>query len=222
MTTFPFTSEQFFGVFSRYNEAVWPAQIALNIAALLAIFLTVLKRAISDIAISGILGLLWFWMAIAYHWAFFREINPGAPMFAALFFLQGALFLYVGVARKALSFAFKRDIRTAIGGALLAYGLVIYPLLGYQLGHAYPQSPTFGLPCPTTIFTFGMLVWTDRSFPAYILAIPVLWSVIGSTAALAFGVTEDFGLLISCVAAVSIIVVQNRKPNRNVHANENI
>jgi len=27
----PFTSEQFFDVFRRYNEAVWPAQIALNL-----------------------------------------------------------------------------------------------------------------------------------------------------------------------------------------------
>jgi hypothetical protein len=222
MTTIPFTSEQFFDVFAHYNEAVWPAQIALNFAALLAIFITVRKRAFSDAAISGILGLLWIWMAIAYHWAFFRLINPGAPMFAALFFLQGALLLYAGMVRKALSFAFKHDIRTAIGGVLLLYGLVIYPLLGYQLGHAYPRSPTFGLPCPTTIFTFGMLVWTDRSVPAYILAIPVLWSVIGSTAALAFGVTEDFGLLISCVAALSIIVVQNRNLKKVARHNDTV
>ncbi len=29
----PFTPEQFFGVFAKYNEAVWPAQVAIYIAA---------------------------------------------------------------------------------------------------------------------------------------------------------------------------------------------
>ena len=31
----PFTAEQFFDVFRRYNESVWPAQLALNGIALI-------------------------------------------------------------------------------------------------------------------------------------------------------------------------------------------
>ena len=31
----PFTAEQFFDVFRRYNESVWPAQLALNAIALI-------------------------------------------------------------------------------------------------------------------------------------------------------------------------------------------
>ena len=33
----PFTPEQFFAAFGRYNEAVWPMQIVLNGAALLCV-----------------------------------------------------------------------------------------------------------------------------------------------------------------------------------------
>ncbi|WP_414541485.1 DUF6064 family protein [Nostoc sp. CCY0012] len=36
----------------------------------------------------------------------------------------------------------------------------MYPLIGYALGRIFPTSPTFGVPCPTTIFTV-----CDRSPP---------------------------------------------------------
>jgi len=35
----PFTPEQFFAVFARYNEAIWPMQVVLNAAALVCIVL---------------------------------------------------------------------------------------------------------------------------------------------------------------------------------------
>lgn len=40
----PFTPEQFFEIFRQYNEAVWPAQIALNLFALTAVDLIVAAR----------------------------------------------------------------------------------------------------------------------------------------------------------------------------------
>ena len=92
----------------------------------------------------------------------------------------------------------------------MLYALLIYPVLGSMLGHVYPQSPTFGLPCPTTIFTFGILLWTDKQVPIPVLIIPFLWSIIGFTAALSLGITEDTGLLIAGVVSTLLIVLRNR------------
>lgn len=36
------------------------------------------------------------------------------------------------------------------GSLLMLYAMMIYPALGYFLGHVYPKAPTFGVPCPTT------------------------------------------------------------------------
>ena len=58
----------------------------------------------------------------------------------------------------------------------------------------YPRTPTFGVPCPTTLFTVGILM---MSTPMYrrLLVIPLLWTFIGGSAALLLGVTTDFVLL---------------------------
>jgi hypothetical protein len=72
------------------------------------------------------------------------------------------------------------------------------------------MTPTFGVPCPTTIFTFGMLLWTKREIPLYIAIIPLLWSLVGLSAALSFGMKEDSGLVVAGVSGFLLIVLRNR------------
>ena len=68
-------------------------------------------------------------------------------------------------------------------------------LVGLALGQRYPSLPTFGLPCPTTIFTIAVLIRLDRLAPVALYVIPLIWSVIALMAAISFGVGEDFLLL---------------------------
>lgn len=82
------------------------------------------------------------------------------------------------------------------GAILIVYSLAIYEQLGVWFGHGWPRGPLFGIaPCPTTIFTIGLLMLTMRSPPAALMIAPLIWSVIGATAAILFGVPEDLGLL---------------------------
>jgi hypothetical protein len=60
-----------------------------------------------------------------------------------------------------------------------------------------PEATVLGVPCPTAIFTFGLLFWTVRPIPRHLLVIPLLWALTGSTAVFLFGVLQDLGLLIS-------------------------
>jgi hypothetical protein len=94
--------------------------------------------------------------------------------------------------------------------------MLIYPVLGHFLGHTYPRSPTFGLPCPTTIFTFGLLLWTGRGFPKYLLAIPAIWSMIGFFAALQLGVLEDVMLLMTGLVATLMILYRDKHAEKLV------
>ncbi len=86
------------------------------------------------------------------------------------------------------------------------YALIIYPMLSYFNGHIFPASPTFGLPCPTTIFTFGILLWTSQRVPIFLLIIPFLWSLVGGSAAFLLGILEDTGLPIAGMLAVFLLV----------------
>ena len=159
----PFTTEQFLQVFQSYNEAIYPLQWLLLILAVLAVILAVKPRPFSSRLIAGYLALLWLWMGVAYHFFFFTHINKAAYIFGLLCVIQALIFLFTGVVRDGLEFRARLGISSLVGGILIIYGLIIYPALGYLFGHVYPQSPTFGAPCPTTIYTLGLLIWTGRS-----------------------------------------------------------
>ncbi len=207
----PFTLEEFLQVFATYNQTVWPMQIGLNLLALVAIFSAVKKYRHADAVISAILALLWLWTGIAYHFWHFTAINNAAYLFGLLCVIQGGLFFITGVMKPKLSFTYQTSLSGIVGTLFLLYGLLIYPLLGYLLGHRYPQSPTFGLPCPTTIFTFGLLLWTKSPFPRYIMIIPAIWSVIGFGAAISLTIREDIGLLVAGVLGSMLLVLRERK-----------
>ena len=206
----PFTADQFLEVFARYNSAVWPAQLFLHAVGILAICLVLQRKAEVSKCVSIILSLFWIWMGLVYHLWFFSIINKAALIFAAFFVLQGILLFIAGVLKNKLGFRFRPDLLGITGSVFFLYALVIYPALGYWFGHRYPAAPTFGLPCPTAIFTFGMLLWTDRSMPLYLLSIPLAWSLIGFWAAISLGITEDYGLLAAGMMASLLIVVRDR------------
>ncbi len=206
----PFTVDQFFEVFRRYNEAVWPAQWVLLALALVAIAGALRATPRTSRIVSAILSCLWLWMAIAYHIAFFSKINRAALIFGALFVVQGILLLPLGAHKETVRFQLRRDLAGMLGAMLVIYALVVYPALGVAFGRTYPTLPTFGLPCPTTIFTLGLLLWTGPTMPRRVLVIPLLWTAIGSTAALLLAVREDFGLAVAGLIVVSVLLRERR------------
>ena len=206
-----FTVEQFLDVFEKYNEALWPMQIvayAVGIA-LVALALTKWKRA--SAVIFGALAVMWAGMAVGYMWIYFADINPAAKLFGAVFLAQAVLLARHGWERAGRHL--RRQARLRVPGSASGSSptrMVVYPLLGMALGHGYPRAPMFGLvPCPTTIFTFGMLLLAARP-KRLLLWLPLVWSVIGFFAALKFGIREDIGLLIAGI--VTAVIVLRARP----------
>jgi hypothetical protein len=86
-----------------------------------------------------------------------------------------------------------------------------YPLLGSAFGHLYPVSPVFGVaPCPTVIFTFGLLLWSTARVPGYVLVIPFLWSLLGFSAAVSLGMREDYGLVVAGLLGTALLLLRGR------------
>jgi hypothetical protein len=198
----PFTLDQFISVFKEYNLSVWPMQIVLNAIAIGIIVLLFLEFKQKSRDISLLLAVLWGWTGIVYHIIFFSTINPAARIFGVLFIIQSLIFLIFGALIQKIKFD-KPSInwRHITGAILIVYALLIYPLLGMVQGHVYPNSPTFGLPCPTTIFSIGLLLFANPT-KWYVMIVPILWSIIGGSAALKLGIREDFGLIISGIIMI--------------------
>jgi hypothetical protein len=203
----PFSKEDFLNVFQNYNLAVWPMQVVIFLTGIAAVYFANKNKAYSGKVVSSVLAFFWLWMGAVYHLMYFTAINKAAYVFGALFIIQGILFAYFGIIKSRISFEGYNKY-SIIGAILIIYAMIIYPLLGAAFGHAYPKSPTFGLPCPTTIFTFGILLMANSKFPFSILIIPALWSIIGFVAALKLGVYEDTGLIIAGVMSVVLFAIR--------------
>jgi Family of unknown function (DUF6064) len=207
----PFTAEQFYAVFRHYNTTLWPAQLVLLALAAVAIALVVWPRRWSGAGVSVILALLWTWMALAYHLAFFTAISAPAYGFAITFLLGAGLFLWHGVVRRRLEFRATAGARGAMGLLLIVFALVVYPAWSYLAGQRYLETPTFGLPCPTTIFTVGLLALLVRPYPRSPLVVPVLWSLVGVQAAFLLGVRQDLALAVVAVVGI-VLIARSRSP----------
>lgn len=194
----PFTRDQFFDLFAAFNTALWPALAALWIASLAVSLLLLSSRRPANRAVSALLAAHWAWSGLAYHAAFFTRINPAAWIFAALFLLQAALFIWMGVVRGRLSFVSTRNGWTAIARLFVAYSL-LYPAINAAQHLTVSRIPAFGVPCPTTIFTAGLLMLAAPRSRA-LAVIPVLWSLIAGSAAVLLDVRADYALPVAGIA----------------------
>lgn len=206
----PFTHDQFLALFREYNRALWPALVLLWLATLIA--LVQLRRGWPNASrvLAALLVLHWAWAGAVYHLGFFRRINPAAVVLGVLFLLQTALLLWRGVIRRGLTFTPSPAIWSGVGFALVLYALV-YPLLGILSGLKYPALPTFGVPCPTTILTAGLLLLAPRKEARILGGIPVLWAGIGGSAAFVLGVRADLVLLLAGVLLLAYMFAPARE-----------
>ena len=208
----PFTTEQFFDVFFAYNTALWPAVVALWLAAAGTSAVLLASGRPLDRWISGLLAALWAWAALAYHVAFFTRINPAAWFFAAFFLIQSGLFFWLGVVRRRLSFSPGRDRWAPIAWSLIAYSL-LYPGINALQHLSLVRIPTFGVPCPTMIFTAGMLMLATPPF-VRLSIVPVLWSMVAGSAASVLGVRADYALPVAGIA-LAVFSLRRLPPRSN-------
>ena len=208
----PFTRAEFLEVFARYHGAVGPAPVIAFVLAVVVIVSSFARPGAHVRLVSLLLATLWIWAGIVYHLHFFAPINPVARLFAAMFVLQAGLFLWEGVVRQRLSIqpATGSMESRVLGSLIVFYAMVGYPLVGLLVGHTYPRSATFGLPCPTVIYTLGVLVWARRPWPLSLVVIPAVWALIGAVGAAQLGMWEDFGL--PAASTVVVLVLLRSRP----------
>ena len=205
----PFSPAEFFSVFARYNETVWPAQVGLYVLAIAAVFLALRRSVKASRGTFVLLAVLWLWMGVVYHARFFAAINPAAYGFALIFVAQSVLFAVLAMRRTMVAFAPRKDLAGLAGGILIGLGLVIYPMMSLAAGHHYPAQPTFGLPCPTTVFTLGLLLWARERITPAAFIIPLLWAAIGTSGAIQLGVIEDLSLAFSAIVVALVWVAES-------------
>ena len=171
-----FSPRTYYRMIERHNVAVWPAQLltmALGIGILGA-----LRRpsAAQGRIVTGILALLWMWVAWAFLLRRYATINWAITYVVPLFVLEALLLVWWGVVTGKLSFAVVPGASGRWGAALLVLGLLLYPALAMIFGRPWRQAEIFGIaPDPTVVATVGLLLLTSSRVRWALLPVPLLW-----------------------------------------------
>jgi hypothetical protein len=188
----PFTAQEFFDQLAAYNTALWPVVLVIWVVSLVAALRLLSSGRGSGRWIGGLLAFHWAWSAIAYHAAYFTRINPAAWFFAAIFLLQASLLIWFAVFHDGLKFSAAAGPWITAGRVLIGYSL-LYPAINAVQHATVLRIPTFGLPCPTTLLTVGILL-VAASPPRILFVVPIVWSAIGGSAAWLMDVPADYAL----------------------------
>jgi hypothetical protein len=204
-----FTLEDFLMVLESYNLTIWPLQIFAYLCGILALIFAIKKTSHSHRIILVILSLLWLWNGIVFCPIFWAPTYKSAYLFGVFCIIQGIIFLR-GIHKKDISIGPHTNLYTLIGILFVVYSMFGYQLIGYSLGHIYPKFFPFGLvPCPTTIFTFGLFLMTFKKCPKYYLVVPFILAMGGFLAAYR-GILEDIGLIIVGLVGTIMILKRNK------------
>lgn len=183
--------------------------ILTYVLAIIALFMAYRKNDYSNRFISLTLTFLWLWIGLVFGILVFGPVPtvmagieyPGIwYLFGGIFVIHGIILLCFGVIKDTVSYTWKPDSRHYIGLLLILYGLVFYPLVGILTGRVFLEYPIFGIaPCPVSIFTLGLLLWSDARPSLPIMTIPLFWGFMGIVPVLFYEVYADIGTILAAI-----------------------
>ncbi len=192
-----FSPRTYYRMIERYNEAVWPGQLATLVLGMVILVLLYRPSWQRRRIISGIVAVLWVFVAGVFLWKRYATINWAARYFA-LMFAVGAVLLVRPIFRPS------RDAVGILGVGLFVSSLALYPLLAPLLGRGWRQAEVFGVaPDPTVLATVGLFLVAERPLPWWTLVVPLLWCLISGATLWAMGSPEAWILALAAILVLS-------------------
>ncbi len=154
-----FAPRTYWRLFELQNEALWPLQPFLLLAAL-ALLAGVWCRHLPSLR-TGALGfaLAWAWVAWDFLAQRYAPINWAATHIAWGFALMAIALFMLALRRPE---ATRSPVRHRTGLGLMLWAVLVHPLLPTAAGRTWMQAEVIGLaPDPTAIATLGLLLCID-------------------------------------------------------------
>jgi hypothetical protein len=190
-----FSARTYYRLFERHNTALWPGHVVALLAGA-AVFALLWRRPDARTArlAVGVLAAGWLVVAVAYFWVRYSTIHTGGKWFAAAFGAQALALAWCGIVGRRLELAVRPAAIGRTGLGLIAFSVLLYPLVGRLLGRPWMQAEVFGLaPDPTVLATLGLLLAAKH--PAWWLwIVPVGWSLFSAMTLWALHAPEALGM----------------------------
>jgi hypothetical protein len=161
------------------------------------------KRRHHERIIAGLLAACWLWIALAFHYQRYAQINWAATWFAVAFACEALLLAIVGVLPGRL------DLRVARGGArwiatsIVAITILGYPILAPLTGRPWASAEIFGVAAdPTAIASVALLALVGGRIRWLLLLVPVLWCAVAAATLWAMDAPEGWVVLAAGLVAL--------------------
>jgi hypothetical protein len=204
-------------LFTRYNNDLWPAHVVAYLLAVPLVWAIATRTSSPRVRrVPGLLlGILLVWLGVVFQGLYATDISrPLGIAYAVLFVLGGLAMIRGGIRGDLLLNDGPPRFSRLVGVAAIGYALLVYPVLGYALGHGWPESPLFGMaPCPTVIALFGVLALA-QPHPRHLFVLPIVWTLLATGPAVDRGVWEDVGMVVFGAAALVAAAREARERSR--------
>lgn len=203
---------EFYDLVGSYNEMYLIVTILTFVLAIVSLLMVFRKNEHSNRIVSFTLTFLWLWIGVVFGiivFGSFPTVLAGIEMtgswylFGGIFTVHGIILLYFGVIKDTVSYSWKPDTRHYLGLLFILFGVVIYPFVGVLAGRVFPGYPIFGImPCPVTLFTIGLLLWSDVKPTFPVVIIPIFWAFMGIVPLLFYEVYADIVTILAGTIAL--------------------
>ncbi len=212
-----FSERTYYRMFELHNLAWWPLQPFLLLSGFGLLWS--MRSAVRWAAQLGLVlvGLGCLFVAWAFHWIRYAEINSGARYFAITFAAQGLVLICLALVNRNLRLE-GGDVAARVGAGMLLIAVLAYPMLALASGRPLVQSEIFGLaPDPTALAALG-IVSCLRGFHPFrhprmsgllLMLLPLLWCAVTGATLWALGSPDWF---LMPVAGMVALVLGWRRP----------
>jgi hypothetical protein len=173
------STETFWLRVGAYNEATWPIQAVMIIAAVILTYLVFAKPGKkTDIAMKAFLVFAFAWNGVVFFLIFLR--NPVSMFTGVPLFIVVSVLFAVDIFTKKTKFHLP-DAKWKRGLTIVWLLLVaLYPLVGWAfVGHAYPQMLLPLFPCPLTVFAIALVAAATPNVDKKVFIALLPWALMG-------------------------------------------
>lgn len=139
-----------------YNEAMWLAQAVMIVMGIYLTYRVLVNPSPeTDFWMKAFLAFTFAWNGIVFFLVFVK--NPISTVIGMPLFMITSILFIVDIFAKRTHFRFPESTwmrRFTTAWILLA---LLYPLIGWPLGHVYPKVLLPLFPCPLTIFATALV-----------------------------------------------------------------
>jgi hypothetical protein len=205
------STEMFWNQVSAYNEALWPVQIVMIVAAAFLTYRVFTRPGPrTDVWMKAFLSFAFAWNGIVFFLLFVR--NPISMVTGVPLFFTISILFAVDIFTRGTEFRLP-DAKWGKALTFLWLALVaLYPLIGWVfVGHAYPNMLLPLFPCPLTVFAITLIAAAAPKADKKVFVALLPWALMGLPKCLgALDCYEDCILFVAGVYGL-VVLIRNWK-----------